>query len=90
MVQHNITVYIKLSAGYFYHAVTQKINSKLQISPSNPLALELLMIGMFKFLYPPPPPPPLPGQSCVQMPYPRARFDGQMPLLKEQTLKSEN
>ena len=44
MVQHNITV----SAGYFYHAVIRQINSKLQISPSNPLALELLMIGMFK------------------------------------------
>ena len=88
MVQHNITVYIKLSAGYFYRAVIRQINSKLQISPSNPLALELLMIGMFKFLTPPP--PPLPGQSCVQMPYPSARFDGQMPLLKEQTLKSEN
>ena len=87
MVQHNITVYIKLSAGYFYHAVIRQINSKLQISPSNPLALELLMIGMFKFLTPP---LPLPGQSCVQMPYPSARFDGQMPLLKEQTLKSEN
>ena len=88
MVQHNITVYIKLSAGYFYHAVIRQINSKLQIFPSNPLALELLMIGMFN----PDPlhPPPLPGQSCVQMPYPRARFDGQMPLLKQQTLKSEN
>ena len=48
MVQYNITVYIKLSAGYFYHAVIRQINSKLQISPSNPLALELLMIGMFK------------------------------------------
>ena len=56
MVQHNITVYIKLSAGYFYYAVIWQINSKLQISPSNPLALELLMIGMFKFLTPPPPP----------------------------------
>ena len=48
MVQHNITVYIKLSAGYFYHAVIRQISSKLQIFPSNPLALELLMIGMFK------------------------------------------
>ena len=56
MVQHNITVYIKLSAGYFYHAVIRQINSKLQISPSNPLALELLMIDMFKFLTLPPPP----------------------------------
>ena len=51
MVQHNITVYIKLSAGYFYHAVIRQINSKLQISPSNPLALELLMIGMFKVVF---------------------------------------
>ena len=60
MVQHNITVYIKLSAGYFYHAVIRQINSKLQISPSNPLALELLMIGMFKSWPTPRPPPPTP------------------------------
>ena len=58
MVQHNITVYIKLSAGYFYHAVIRQINSKLQISPSNPLALELLMIGMFKSWPSHPTPPP--------------------------------
>ena len=68
MVQHNITVYIKLSAGYFYHAVIRQINSKLQISPSNPLALELLMIGMFNSNPDPSQPPALPGQSCVQMP----------------------
>ena len=88
MVQHNKTVYIKLTAGYFYHAVIWQINSKLQISHSNPLALVLLMIGMFKSW--PTPPPCLLGQSCVQMPYPRAWFDGEMPLLKQQTLKSEN
>ena len=32
-------------------------------------------------------PPPSLGKSCVQMPHPRSRFDGQMPLSQGSNIK---